>query len=87
MKKNLVKTAFAIVCVVATGIGAFNTYSSANQSEADMLLAENVEALSWNDTGTTSGPICEQKCNYVPNKTCYINFWGCTVACGTGLAK
>lgn len=87
MKKNLVKTAFAFVCVVATGIGAFNAYNSVNLSEADMLLAENVEALSWNAEGTASGPLCEEKCEYIARETCMINLWGCIVPCGTGRAK
>lgn len=43
------KTAVAAVCVVAAGMGAFKAYGFANQSQADMLLAENVEALSQKD--------------------------------------
>lgn len=39
------KTAVAAVCVVAAGMGGFKAYNTANQSQADMLLAENVEAL------------------------------------------
>lgn len=41
------KTAFAAVCVVAAGISGMNAYNSANQSRAELLLAANVEALSY----------------------------------------
>lgn len=44
------KTAVAAVCVVAAGMGGFKAYNAANQSQADLLLAENVEALSGEDT-------------------------------------
>lgn len=43
------KTMVAVVCVAAAGMGGFKAYNAANQSEADMLLAENVEALSSGD--------------------------------------
>lgn len=49
MKKNVIKTAIAAVCVVAAGMGGMKAYNAANQSETDMLLAENVEALSSGD--------------------------------------
>ena len=45
MKRKL-KLALASVCVVAAGFGGMKVYNAANQSEADLLLAENVEALS-----------------------------------------
>lgn len=50
MKKS-VKTAFAAVCVAVAGIGAFNAYDeqSKNLATSDVLLAENVEALSAGD--------------------------------------
>lgn len=44
------KTAVAAVCVVAAGMGGLKAYNVANQSQADMLLAENVEALSDPDS-------------------------------------
>lgn len=46
MKKNVMKTMVAAICVVAAGMGGFKAYSFANQAQADMLLAENVDALS-----------------------------------------
>ena len=49
MKFFNVKTAIAAVCVVAAGFGGVKAYNVANQSEADLLLAENVEALSSGD--------------------------------------
>lgn len=51
MKKNVIKMAVAAVCVVAAGMGGMKAYNAANQSEADMLLSENVEALSLGDGG------------------------------------
>ena len=52
MKFFNVKTAIAAVCVVAAGFGGVKAYNVANQSEADLLLAENVEALSAGDDNT-----------------------------------
>lgn len=49
MKFFNVKTAIAAVCVVAAGFGGVKAYNNANQTEADLLLAENVEALSSGD--------------------------------------
>lgn len=49
MKFFNVKTAIAAVCVVAAGFGGMKAYNNANQSESEMLLAENVEALSSGD--------------------------------------
>lgn len=60
MKKNVMKTVVAVVCVIAAGIGSFKAYNTANQSEADLLLAENVEALSDPDVNAAS--ICGQYC-------------------------
>lgn len=72
MKKKFVKTMVAAVCVVAAGVSGMKAYNAANQSEADMLLAENVEALS-------SGEIVDYWCA----KT--NNFYStCQYACYTG---
>lgn len=49
MKILNVKTAIAAVCVVATGFSGMKAYNSVFQSEADLLLAENVEALSCSE--------------------------------------
>lgn len=57
MKKNVIKTAIAAVCVVAAGMGGMKAYNAANQSEVDMLLSENVEALSQRGE-VTVGPPC-----------------------------
>lgn len=51
MKKTM-KTMVAVVCVAAAGMGGMKAYNTANQSEADMLLAENVEALSSGDASS-----------------------------------
>lgn len=49
MKRLVVKSAFAVVCVVAASMTGFKAYNAANQSKTDMLLAENVEALTVGD--------------------------------------
>ena len=46
MNKNLFKAMAATVCVVVTSVSVFKAYNVSNQSEANMLLKENVEALS-----------------------------------------
>lgn len=46
MKKNVIKTAVAAVCVVAAGMGGLKAYNVANQSKAELLLAENIDAFS-----------------------------------------
>ncbi len=47
MKKSVIKSAFAVVCVVAASMTGFKAYEQNNNlSAANMLLAENVEALS-----------------------------------------
>ena len=51
MKKNVIKTAIAAVCVVAAGMGGMKAYNVATQSQADLLLAENIDALSDGDSG------------------------------------
>lgn len=57
--KQKFKLALASVCVVAAGFGGLKAYNAANQSETDLLLAENVEALS-NDENTGSISDCEK---------------------------
>ena len=51
MKQKNVKTAFAIACVVAASVSSFKAYDQHNKNvaAANMLLAENVEALSAGD--------------------------------------
>ncbi|MCR5312392.1 MAG: hypothetical protein K6E54_01850 [Bacteroidaceae bacterium] len=47
MKKNI-KMAFAVVALVAVGLGsykAYGSYTAANMSEDDLLWAENIEAI------------------------------------------
>lgn len=51
MKKNVIKTAFATVCVVAAGMGGLKAYNFANRSQANMLLAENIDAFSTESDG------------------------------------
>ena len=53
MKKSVFKSAFAIACVVAASVSGFKAYEQRNKNVAavNMLLAENVEALSQADNG------------------------------------
>ncbi len=65
MKKNVIKIAFAAICVVAAGVSGMKAYNAANQSKADMLLTENVEALSAGDgAGWFDCPWRGGRCNY-----------------------
>ena len=66
MKKNVFKTMVAAVCVVAAGMGGMKAYNAGNQSEANMLLSENVEALSKGEV--IVGPLCV----YSSGNKCYI---------------
>ena len=46
--KNLIKMAFAVVAFAAVGLcsyKAYGSYTAANMSEEDLLIAENIEAL------------------------------------------
>ena len=68
MKRKL-KLALASVCVVTAGFGGMKAYNAANQSEADLLLSENVEALSSSESRVRgfyeikTGP-CPRPCSY-----------------------
>lgn len=88
MKKNLVKTMVAAVCVVAAGMGGFKAYNAANQSEADMLLAENVEALSSGDgdDGGRQYMTDDEMCNWVMGNMCK-SLPGSWCNCSYGSAK
>ena len=70
MKKNVIKMAVAAVCVVAAGMGGMKAYNAANQSEANMLLSENVEALSSGDGYLGC------YCIIAPNYYCYCYGYG-----------
>lgn len=88
MKFFNVKTAIAAVCVVAAGFGGVKAYNAAAQSETDMLLAENVEALTATEGGIfdwtefirlcNSAAIkqCPWKCKY-PDNVCNFSFSYC----------
>lgn len=51
MKINVIKSVFALVAVAAVGFGSYKVYDTftTHQNESDMLLVENVEALSEGD--------------------------------------
>lgn len=52
MKKSVLKSAFAITCIAAASVSGFKAYDQhdKNVAAANMLLAENVEALSVGDS-------------------------------------
>lgn len=64
--------AVAAVCVVAAGVSGMKAYNAANQSEADMLLSENVEAISAGDTNDPQCPFYGGKC---PRRMFGIEYW------------
>lgn len=68
MKKKVLKTMVAVVCVIATGMGGMKAYNASNQSEASMLLAENVEALSVGEPSIMLG-----FCNRSEHERCLID--------------
>ena len=80
MKKNVLKSAFAITCVVAASVSSFKAYDQhdKNVAAANMLLAENVEALSQGDDPKS---ICTAHCNYDVNNDCLFQlgnqYWNC----------
>lgn len=68
MKKNIVKTMVATICVAAASMGGMQVFNAANPSQANMLFMENVEALSAGDGTVSVGYLCIQSSTY----TCYI---------------
>ena len=76
MKKNVIKTVVAAVCLITAGIGCFKAYNVANQSESVLLLAENVEALSSTEKteGGSGCRSCWQECDiYTTTERCNTN--------------
>ncbi len=75
--KNLFKIAFAVVAFAAVGLGSYKAYGSftaANMSEEDLLLAENVLALS--DAGGGKTVSCYCKTNWFSSNVCSANASG-----------
>lgn len=81
MKFFNVKTAIAAVCVVAASFGGMKAYNNVNQSEADLLLAENVEALSWDEGDAIDACITRACPIYNPNTYCEFYCPNYGVAC------
>ncbi len=83
------KMAFAVVAIAAVGLGSYKAYSSytaANMSEEDLLMQENVDALSSDENGAKCPKGCrdigwgvdkilECDCNYDHVSCC--KSWGC----------
>lgn len=80
MKKNALKTMVAAVCVVAASMGGMKAYNATSLSEANMILEENVEALSAGegtihlDCYTKNGYTCWLKNENIPLFP-YYNIW------------
>ncbi|MDO4959818.1 MAG: NVEALA domain-containing protein [Prevotellaceae bacterium] len=84
MKKNVIKTAIAAVCVAAAGMGGMKAYNAANQSESNMLLAENVEALT---AGESLGDCVESQCGFGAYESCYYDCGSIHGVCGLAYNK
>ena len=81
MKKNFFKATLAVAAIAAVGLGsykAYGSYTAANMSENDLLLAENVLALS-DCTGGMANKYCP-----IWNVTVEYGWGGPTVTCSTG---
>ena len=77
MKKNIFKSAFAVAAIAAVGLGSYNVYCSYtadNISANDLLLAENVLALS--DAGGGKTVSCYCKTNWFSSNVCSANASG-----------
>ena len=62
MKKNIFKSVFAVAAIAAVGLGSYKAYGSytiANMSEEDLLMAENIEALAFGSDGKTTTRNCQ----------------------------
>ena len=66
MKKNFIKSACAIACVAVASVSGVKAYNASNHSEASMLLAENVEALSQGEVNV------DRLCRESPGDKCYL---------------
>ena len=71
MKKNSIKSIFAIACVAVASVSGIKAYNASNQSEVSMLLAENVEALSEGEPSIILG-----FCNRSEHERCLIDHFG-----------
>ena len=83
MGKKNIKMSVAAVCVVAAGVIGMKAYNVADQAKVNMLLAQNVDALSAGDYIETE--LAEQEqwdfnniiatmCPYSSSHTCYKDF-------------
>ena len=70
MKKNMMKTMVAAICVAAASMGGMKAFDAANSSRANMLLMENVEALSQ---GSEEGDCIDSQCGFGGYSTCYYH--------------
>lgn len=84
MKKNVIKTAIAAVCVVAAGMGGMKAYNAANQSGVYMFIAENVEALT---AGESLGDCVESQCGFGAYESCYYDCGSIHGVCGLAYNK
>ena len=70
MKKKSIKSAFAIACVAVASVSGIKAYNVANQSQTNMLLMENVEALSQSNE---VGDCIDSECDFGGYGTCYYH--------------
>ena len=74
MKKKVIKSAFAIACIVAASVSGFKAYDQHDKNAAaNVLLAENVEALSAGDNFNLPGWLTNNETHYyLAANTCYV---------------
>lgn len=75
MKKKFLRAMLAVVCVVAAGFGSWKAYSAYEMYEAraDLLLVENIEAMSFNeDNRKFTVKKCYMSEDEKGNANCYI---------------
>lgn len=86
MKKNVINATFVLSFVVVAVVSGMKAYNATCQSEVDLILAENVEALSKDESGAKCPNGCrdigwgwdkilECDCNYDHFSRC--KSWGC----------
>lgn len=62
----------AAVCIAAAGMGGMKAYNVSNQSETNVLLAENVEALCATDGLTKGEGTIHIDCISDPTHVCWL---------------
>lgn len=62
MNVKFLKATLAVVCMVAAGAGSWKAYNVLSTNETNLLLEQNIEALSRNES---SGAKCPNGCRNI----------------------